>query len=151
MVGRLSSKAIPVLRQHHRYTAGLHQVTYPVHPRTLQARTAFAGVRHLLNNLKTLADRVLSQRLHLLAQGVARLGLLLGRHSGVEDSPPRTVTIGVLHALLSLHDLIHLRLWVVGLAEVVGALSTAFSIVEVPVRSPFGQLAVLLAPVGSAL
>src|ERR671921_344545 len=51
----------------------------------------------------------------------------------------------------SLHDLVYLCLRLIRPTNVEGALSAALSIVEVPVRPPFGQFAVLLAPVGASL
>jgi hypothetical protein len=47
--------------------------------------------------------------------------------------------------------LAHYGLWVIGLADIERALPASFSEMEVPVRSSLGQLAVLLAPVGTLL
>jgi hypothetical protein len=62
VVGGLSSEAVPVLGEHHRNAAVVHQVPHPIHPRTLEARPALARVLNLLEDLVALACCVLPQR-----------------------------------------------------------------------------------------
>src|SRR5829696_1124560 len=44
MVGWLPRESVPILCEHHEVPAGGYQVSYPVHARTIQARSALPGV-----------------------------------------------------------------------------------------------------------
>ncbi len=85
MVGGLAREPVPVLGEHHGEAAGGHEVAHAVHAGPLQARPALAGVGHLLHYLVALTGSVGPQRLHLLGEGVAGAGLLVGGDAGVED------------------------------------------------------------------
>src|SRR5215207_1953696 len=97
MVGRLTSKAVPVLRQDHRNAVRGHQVPHAVHTWPLQACPALSGVGYLLEDLVALPGGVLTQGSYLLGEGISAPGLLVGGEAGVEDGPLGAVAVGTGH------------------------------------------------------
>src|SRR5215204_1340504 len=93
MIGWLTCEAVPVLSEHHGDSADGHEVAHTVHARPLEARSALAGVRNLLEDLVPFSASVISQSFYLLGEGVAAAGLLIGRDAGIEDGTARAVAI----------------------------------------------------------
>ena len=58
MIGGLAGEAVPVLGQHHRDTAGGHEVPHAVHAGPLKACAALSGVYYLLEDLVPFAGGV---------------------------------------------------------------------------------------------
>ena len=77
-MGRLSREAIPVLAQDRRDASGHDQIPAPVHPWTIDAGPALAGIGDLLDNLVAFLGGVNPKRLELLRYGVSFLGLPTG-------------------------------------------------------------------------
>src|SRR5215203_6419470 len=148
VVPRLAADPVYVLGQHHRHAACSHEVPDTVHAGAFKSHAALSGVRYLLEDLVSLAGGVLPQSLDLLGEGVPAPCLLVGGDAGVEDGPLGALGAG--HYLLLLgHYLVHPCFRIVRLAYIHRLLPTAFSEMEVPIRSSLRQLAVLLAPVGT--
>ena len=61
MVGWLPREAVPILCEHHEDPAGDYQVSYPVHARTFQARSALPGVGYFFEDLVALSRSVVSE------------------------------------------------------------------------------------------
>jgi hypothetical protein len=57
-----------------------------------------ARVGYHLQNVITFCSGILSEASHLLPETVAALGLLFGRHPGIEDSPLRGMAVGGKHS-----------------------------------------------------
>src|SRR5215218_10069598 len=63
----LSAKSVPILGQNHRDVATSHEIAHLIHPRSLKAGPALAGVRDLFQDLIPFLGGLFAQGLHLLS------------------------------------------------------------------------------------
>src|SRR5215203_6777348 len=71
VISWLAGEAVPILRQHHRYSATSHEVPHAVHAWPLKACAALPGVLHPLEDLVTFSGGGLAEGFYLLGEGVA--------------------------------------------------------------------------------